>query len=144
MSTVMTSAERPLTEAELADLGKQQARLLQDIGELVVQKKVAADEFKAAIGEKQKQVGEIAKRINCGLERRDIECDVLLNTPEKGKKTFIDIQTGQAVKVEQMTEADLQSGLFDEDERPGAASDAEPVGEGDDENENLPWNEAHP
>ena len=45
MSTVTTSIERPLTELELAELGKQQARLLQDIGELVTQKKVAADEF---------------------------------------------------------------------------------------------------
>lgn len=46
MSTVMTSIEWPLTEPELADLGKQQARLLQDIGELIMQKKVAVDEFK--------------------------------------------------------------------------------------------------
>ena len=49
MSTVTTPIERPLTEAELAELGKQQARLLQDIGELVMQKKVAVDEYKAAI-----------------------------------------------------------------------------------------------
>jgi hypothetical protein len=47
MSTVTTSLERPLTEPELAEFGKQQARLLQDIGELVIQKKVAVDEFKA-------------------------------------------------------------------------------------------------
>jgi hypothetical protein len=51
MGTVTIPIERPLTEPELAELGKQQARLLQDIGELVMQK-VAVDEFKAAIGEK--------------------------------------------------------------------------------------------
>jgi len=98
MSTVATSIERPLTEPELAELGKQQARLLQNIGELVIQKKVAMDEFKAAIGEKQKQVEEISKRINLGLERQDIECDVLLNTPEKGRKSFVAAATGQIVK----------------------------------------------
>jgi hypothetical protein len=117
MSTVTTSIERPLTEPELAELGKQQARLLQDIGELVVQKKVAVDEFKAAIGEKQKQVEDISKRINRGLECQDIECDVLLNTPEKGRKSFVGVATGQIVKVEDMTSADYQSRLFDPDER---------------------------
>ncbi len=141
MSTVMTCAERPLTEAELAELGKQQARLLQDIGELVVQKKVAADEFKAAIGEKQKQVEEIAKRINCGVERQDIECDVLLDTPEKGQKTFIDSQTGQAVKVEEMTDGDRQSRLFDKDERPDTASNDKPEDEdGHHRGDDLPSN----
>ena len=117
MSTVTTSIERPLTEPELAELGKQQARLLQDIGELVVQKKVAVDEFKAAIGEKQKQVEDISKRINRGLECQDIECDVLLNTPEKGRKSFVAVATGPIVKVEDMTSADYQSRLFDPDER---------------------------
>ena len=117
MSTVTTSIERPLTEPELAELGKQQARLLQDIGELVMQKKVAVDEFKAAIGEKQKQVEDISKRINRGLECQDIECDVLLNTPEKGRKSFVAVATGQIVKVEDMTSADYQSRLFDPDER---------------------------
>ena len=117
MSTVTTSIERPLTEPELAELGKQQARLLLDIGELVMQKKVAVDEFKAAIGEKQKQVEDISKRINRGLECQDIECDVLLNTPEKGRKSFVAVATGQIVKVEDMTSADYQSRLFDPDER---------------------------
>jgi hypothetical protein len=70
------------------------------------------DEFKAAIGEKQKQVEEISKRINLGLEQ-DIECDVLLNTPEKGRKSFVAVATGQIVKVEDMTSADYQSRLFD-------------------------------
>jgi hypothetical protein len=118
MSTVATSIERPLTEPELAELGRQQARLLQDIGELVIQKKVAMDEFKAAIGEKQKQVEEISRRINLGLERQDIECDVLLNAPEKGRKSFVAAATGQIVKVEDMTAGDYQSRLFDPDERP--------------------------
>jgi hypothetical protein len=129
MSTVTTSIERPLTEPELAELGKQQARLLQDIGELVVQKKVAVDEFKAAIGEKQKQVEDISKRINRGLECQDIECDVLLDTPEKGRKSFVAIQTGQIVKIEEMAPADYQSRLFDADERSdsgSASSDGQP------------------
>ena len=118
MSTVNTSIERLLKEPELAELGKQQARLLQEIGELVMQKKVAVDEFKAAIGEKQKQVEDISKRINLGLERQDIECDVLFETPEKGRKSFVAVATGQIVKVEEMTSADYQSRLFDPDERP--------------------------
>jgi hypothetical protein len=118
MSTVTTSIERPLTEPELAELGKQQARLLQNIGELVRQKKVAIDEFKAAIGEKQKQVEDISKRINLGLERQEVECDVLLNTPEKGRKSFVALATGQILKIEDMTSADYQSRLFDPDERP--------------------------
>jgi len=118
MSTVTTSIERPLTEPELADLGKQQARLLQDIGELLMQKKVAVDEFKAAIGEKQKHVEELSRRINLGLECQEIECNVLLNTPVKGRKSFVAVQTGQIVKVEEMAEGDYQSRLFDPDERP--------------------------
>ncbi len=118
MGTVTTSIERPLTEPELADLGKQQARLLQDIGELVMQKKVVIDEFKAAIGEKQKQVEELSARINLGLDRQELECDVLFDTPEKGRKSFVAVATGQIVKVEEMAPTDYQSRLFDADERP--------------------------
>ena len=118
MGTVSTSIERLLTEPELAELGKQQARLLQEIGELVMQKKVAVDEFKAAIGEKQKQVEDISKRINLGLERQDIDCDVLFDTPEKGRKSYVAVATGHIVKLEEMTSADYQSRLFDPDERP--------------------------
>jgi hypothetical protein len=129
MGTVTTSIERPLTEPELADLGKQQARLLQDIGELVMQKKVAIDEFKAAIGEKQKQVEELSARINLGLDRQEVECDVLFDTPEKGRKSFVAIQTGRIVKIEEMAPADYQSRLFDADERSdsgSASSDGQP------------------
>ena len=69
MSAVTTSIERLLTEPELAELGKQQARLLQDIGELVMQKKVAVDEFKAAIGEKQKSgPGTPRHRLRCAAQ----------------------------------------------------------------------------
>ena len=128
MSTVTTSIERPLTEPELAELGKQQARLLQDISELVMQKKVTADEFKAAIGERHKQVEEISKRINLGLDRQDIECDVLLDTPGKGRKSFVAVETGQIVKTDEMAPADYQSRLFDGDERPDkpGSSDGRP------------------
>lgn len=118
MPTTMTWKERPFSESELAGLGKEQARLLQDIGQLVVQEKVSTDGFKAAIGEKQKQVEEIAKRINSGFERQDVKCDVLLNTPARVQKTLVDISSGQIVRVEEMTEADQQSRLFEEDERP--------------------------
>jgi len=117
MGTVTTSIERPLTEPELAGLGKQQARLLQDIGELLMQKKVAIDEFKAAIGEKQKQIEELSARINLGLDRQEVECDVLFETPEKGRKSFVAVATGQIIKVEDMISADYQSRLFDPDER---------------------------
>ncbi|MBV8811741.1 MAG: hypothetical protein JO033_23985 [Acidobacteriaceae bacterium] len=118
MGTVTTSIERPLTEPELAGLGKQQARLLQDIGELLMQKKVAIDEFKAAIGEKQKQIEELSARINLGLDRQEVECDVLFETPEKGRKSFVAVATGQIIKVEDMISADYQSRLFDPDELP--------------------------
>lgn len=96
MGTVTTSIERPLTEPELADLGKQQARLLQDIGELVMQKKVVIDEFKAAIGEKQKQVEELSARINLGLDRQELECDVLFDTPEKGRRVSLPSQLARS------------------------------------------------
>ena len=82
-----------------------------------MQKKVTIDDFKASIDEKQKQVDEISKRINLGLERQDIECDVLFDTPEKGRKSFVAVATGQIVKVEEMTSADYQSRLFDLNER---------------------------
>jgi hypothetical protein len=67
---------------------------------------------------KQKHVEDISKRINLGLERQDIDCDVLLNTPEKGRKSFVAVATSQIVNVEDMTSADYQSRLFDPDERP--------------------------
>ena len=58
----------------------------------------------------------------------DIECDVLFDTPEKGRKSFVAVQTGEIVKVEAMAPADYQSRWFDGDERPDkpGSSDGRP------------------
>jgi hypothetical protein len=61
------STERRLTEAELAKRGKEQARLLAEIESLEAQKKQAADDFKARIGDLEKRVNEITFEINSGV-----------------------------------------------------------------------------
>jgi hypothetical protein len=52
----------------------------------------------------EKRVNEITFKLTPAW-RIDARCDLLMNTPELGKKTYINAETGVAEKVEDMTEA---------------------------------------
>ena len=98
MSTVTTSIERPLTEPELAELGKQQARLLQEIGELVTQKKVAVDEFKAAIGETRSK-SRISPNASIWAWRARISNAMCCSTrPRKGGRVLLPLPLARSLR----------------------------------------------
>jgi hypothetical protein len=64
----------------------------------------------------------------------DVECLILLDEPEPGKKTIVRMDTHETVEVEDMTDADRQTDLFDADESETdeePENDDEPIVEGD-------------
>lgn len=121
MPTHIKTIEVEITEAQMAVLGKDIAHLSNEVSQLEVEKKAAADDFKSQISDKKKSLADLIHRVNRGVDRRDIEVDILINTPEKGQKSFIDVKTGEVVAVEDMTDADRQGSLFAVDERPDPA-----------------------
>lgn len=142
MPTHIKTIEVEITEAQMAVLGKDIAHLSNEVSQLEVEKKAAADDFKSQISDKKKSLADLIHRVNRGVDRRDIEVDILINTPEKGQKSFIDVKTGEVVKVEDMTDQDRQGSLFAVDERPDPA-DSEDVNEQlAEEEEDAPVDEA--
>lgn len=121
MPTHIKTIEVEITEAQMAVLGKDIAHLSNEVSQLEVEKKAAADDFKSQISDKKKSLADLIHRVNRGVDRRDIEVDILINTPEKGQKSFIDVKTGEVVAVEDMTDQDRQGSLFAVDTRPDPA-----------------------
>ena len=117
MPTHMKTVERDLTDAELSTLGQEQARLLKEIETLEAELKCQGQLFKSQITEAKEQVRDLTKRINLKIEKEDIECDILINTPENGQKTYVAVSDGRHVAVEDMLESEKQGTLFDEPEQ---------------------------
>lgn len=113
MASTVEHIQRPYSEAELLEFGREQARLVAEIADLEAQKKQAADHFKAEIGAREKQLTEFAAMTNQGYALETIPCDVLLNTPEPGIKSYVSQSTLAVVKVVPMTDADRQLGLYE-------------------------------
>lgn len=114
MAQHVEHVQRQFSEQEMLEFGKHQARLLAEIDALEQQKKDASDHFKAEITKLETQVGFFTSQINRGYEIIETPCDVIMDTPTKGMKSFVDKKTLNTVRVVPMDERDKQSGLFGE------------------------------
>lgn len=123
MATRIVTIERRFTTDELALKAKEMAAILQEIDSLEADKKASDAHYNALIKKKIAEGADMAKTVNKGFETQDVEADVLINTPEHGKKTYISIATGQPIKVADMLPDEFQTKLFDDDKRPDPASE---------------------
>lgn len=121
MASRIVTIERLFTETEIAAKGTELAVIQQEIGQLVIEKKSNADLFKAQISEKTTAAEAIGKSIRRRGEMTDVECEMFINKPQPGQKTYISVKTGLAVKVMDMEDSDKQSKLFEVDTRPDPA-----------------------
>jgi hypothetical protein len=96
------------THEELFDKGADLARLSSEIVRIKSEAKAIAQEFKAKIEQKNSEIGTLGEHINNGYEHRYIECEVHLNDPNSGKKTTYRKDTGESVRVDNMTAEELQ------------------------------------
>jgi len=97
-----------LTDKERREYGISLATTLGDMGEIETQKKREMDHFKDRIAGLQAKADELSRKVRDGKEWRDVECQILLGSPDREHKQTIRLDTGETIRTERMTEADLQ------------------------------------
>jgi len=103
------------THDEIHQKGIELARLSTESQSIENERKAVAAEFKAKLDTKDAEIAVIGNHINNGYEYRYIQCTIILNQPNTGKKTVTRNDTGEVVKIEDMTPDEMQSELeFDE------------------------------
>ena len=95
------------TTEELKEIGVQLALENQRKERLEDQKKQSQSQFKSEIDAADAKIKSLAQKLARGSEDREIECDVLFNTPEEGKKTVRRGDTGEVVCTQPMTESEM-------------------------------------
>lgn len=99
------------TEGELREFSKTMARETQDLAMAEINKKVANAQFAEEIARHQSIVSKMARNINTGYEMRLVQCEVLLDTPERGSARIVRSDTGEVIKERAMTEGEIKEAL---------------------------------
>ena len=102
------------SEAEIKELAKKLAYETRTLEELEDQKKSVVSDFSNKITRVKASLSGLANNINNGYDFRNIDCEVLLNSPEAGQKSIVRLDTGEIVRVEDMTQNEKQEKLFEE------------------------------
>lgn len=97
----------PFTTEELKEIGVKLALENQRKERLEDEKKQSQSQFKSEIDAADAKIKSLAQKLARGSEDREIECDILFNTPEESKKTVKRGDTGEVVQVLDMTESEL-------------------------------------
>ena len=103
--------ECKLTPEELQRYGMQLAHQNQELARLEDRKKRAMSQLKSEIDAAQAEINCIAQTLARGYEEREVECEILYNTPEDGIKTIRRTDTGETIQVLQMSREE-KSDLF--------------------------------
>ena len=94
------------TAVEVHDLSVQLANETKKVGALTEEKKSVVSQWTAKINEAKAACNSLSFKVADGYEHREVECEVLLNTPKNGKKTIIRKDSNKRVGVEDMTTFD--------------------------------------
>lgn len=97
-----------LTDTERREYGIVLATTLGDIEEIEAEKKKHSDHFKDRIAGLQARADETSRKVRDGKEWRNVECQVLLGTPDRDHKQTIRLDTGETIRTEMMTDSDRQ------------------------------------
>ena len=94
--------------AEMAEMATDLARSNQCRGSLEQQKKQIDSQLKSQIEEQNTIIGRLSSALVSRCEWRNVECRVELDTPGKGRKRIVRLDTGEEVRVILMTDEDRQ------------------------------------
>src|ERR1044072_8922487 len=94
------------TAVETHDLSIQLANKTKEVVSLTEEKKSVVSQWTAKINEAKAACNSLSFKVADGYEHREVECEVLLNTPKNGKKTIIRKDSNKRVGVEDMTTFD--------------------------------------
>lgn len=112
--THIEHVRRDFTREEILEKGQAIAKLLQDASRLEAEKKMAVDSFKGQIEKVENYISELGKEIRVGYETVPTPCDVVLNKPTPGMKSYVSQKTLQIVKTVPMTDEERQRSFFED------------------------------
>lgn len=115
MKTTKEYLKYQFTEQELKDISKKLAYENKNFDELEDAKKSVVSDFSSKLNSARATISKLSSNINNGYEYRDIECEIRLNEPESGQKTIVRRDTGEIVRIEEMTDREMQEELKLED-----------------------------
>ncbi len=123
------------TDEESLGLSRRMAQEIQKLNQAQATKKEVVSDLAAQIAKHNSEIGRLSDLINNGYEYQYIDCDVLMNEPEQGKKTIRRRDNGEIVKVVEMETFERQESLPFDQEAAGvvsseaAESEKEPTGD---------------
>lgn len=110
------------TQAETEAHSQELARQIQALQRLEDQRKEVVANLKAQIEAASGTARDLSQKITNGYEYRNIECEVMLNTPARGRKSIYRLDTNAFVREMAMTADELQGDLpLDGESGEGAA-----------------------
>ena len=101
-----------LTDDESNTKGKSLAMMHTKLEVLEQQKKSFNDEIKSKVASVEAEIAILSQQIGSGIEHRDVPCHWRFDSPQPGDKTLIREDTGEIVRVEEMTDDDKQAEMF--------------------------------
>lgn len=100
-----------LTDHELTDRAKNLANEQNKLDQEKTDKKRSSAEFGSRIKAIESNLTKLAYTVSTGYELREVRCGMFFDTPEKGKKSLIRLDTKEVVSVEEMSTIDRQLAL---------------------------------
>lgn len=94
------------TAVEVHDLSVQLANETKKVVSLTEEKKSVVSQWTAKINESKAACNSLSFKVADGYEHRDVDCEVIFNQPENGKKAIIRKDSNTLVAVEAMTAYD--------------------------------------
>jgi hypothetical protein len=94
------------TAVEIHDLSQALASKNKEIVTLKKQKASATSQYTAKINEAEASCNDLSNKVSDGYEHREVDCEVIYNQPDQGKKTIIRKDSNALVCVEAMTAHD--------------------------------------
>jgi hypothetical protein len=94
------------TAVEVHDLSMALAGKNKEIVTLKKQKSSVVSEYTAKINAAEASCNDLSNKVADGYEHRDVDCEVIFNQPDNGKKTIIRKDSNTLVGVEAMTQQD--------------------------------------
>ena len=126
--TKTETLECALTADEIGQRGRNLSTTLLEHDAKEEQKKDAAKEFAEELKAFRLDMKILSQTIRRGTELRKVEVEVRMHTPRPGMKRTVCLDTGAVVRDEQMTEAERQASLFEEERQLEGMFGAEPDG----------------
>ena len=118
-----------LSAEEVAMYGRQLAGVAEAYDEVEERKADVAKDFKEQLQNLRGEIRRLARLVRTKKEKRTVTCGVAMHTPTVGTKTIVRVDTGEIVREEAMSEAEMQERLFEEVQGPKPpAKDKPPKG----------------